>query len=91
MAKRRRKLLVPEAHKGMEQLKGNVMKRDGYSITSDNPDDVKYEVAKELNIPLHHGRNGHLTSEQAGKIGGQIGGRMVKELIKMAQQSLNKQ
>lgn len=91
MAKRKRKLLVPEAQEGMEQLKGNVMKRDGYSLMGDNPNEVKYEVAKELNIPLQHGRNGHLTSEQAGKIGGQIGGRMVKELIKMAQQSLNKQ
>ncbi|MFC3883905.1 small, acid-soluble spore protein, alpha/beta type [Bacillus songklensis] len=87
---RRRRLLVPEAQQGMDQLKESVMKRDGYQVSSDNPNDVKYEVAKELNIPLQHGRNGHLTSVQAGKIGGQIGGRMVKELIKMAQETLNK-
>jgi hypothetical protein len=87
---RRRRLLVPEAQHGMDQLKGNVMKQDGYEVSSGNPNDVKYEVAEELNIPLQHGKNGHLTSKQAGKIGGQIGGRMVKELIKMAQETLNK-
>jgi hypothetical protein len=52
---------------------------------------VKYEVAKELEIPLQKSYNGTLTSTNAGKIGGNIGGNMVREMIKMAQQNLNKQ
>jgi len=43
-----------------------------------------------LGIPLNSSYNGKLTSEQAGKIGGPIGGQMVKELIKMAQEQLTK-
>ena len=48
------------------------------------------EVAKELGIPLKEGYNGKLTSEEAGKVGGRIGGSMVKELVKMAQENLKK-
>lgn len=46
---------------------------------------------KDLEVPLQKGYNGKLTSEQAGKVGGNIGGKMVKEMIKMAQQSMKKQ
>jgi cephalosporin-C deacetylase-like acetyl esterase len=88
LAARKRKLLVPEAQEGMQHLKETVMKQAGYK--TDNHQDVKYEVAKSLDIPLKTRGNGQLTSEQAGKIGGQIGGRMVKKLIELAQQSLNK-
>jgi predicted hydrolase (HD superfamily) len=90
MAKRRNRLLVPEAREEIDKLKARVMKEKGYSSTE--PDQVKFEVANELGVPLNEKYNGTLTSKQAGKVGGEIGGSMVKEMIKMAQQRLsNKQ
>ncbi|WP_028548864.1 alpha/beta-type small acid-soluble spore protein [Paenibacillus sp. UNC451MF] len=90
MARRRSssRLLVPSASQGMEQFKGEVMKSQGFAVNMNKPDDVKYEVAKTLGIPLTSNGNGHLSTEQAGKIGGRIGGSMVKEMIRMAQQKL---
>jgi small acid-soluble spore protein D (minor alpha/beta-type SASP) len=79
----RRKLLVPEARLAMDQLKAKV------SGVSD-PKEAKFEAAREQGIPLDNGYNGKLTSEQAGKIGGRMGGNMVKELVRMAQENLNK-
>lgn len=81
----RNKILVPEARKELDQLKGRVMKEKGYMGT-----DPKYEIAEEQNIPLQKGYNGQLTSEDAGKIGGPIGGNMVKEMVKIAQERMNK-
>ncbi|GAB3055570.1 alpha/beta-type small acid-soluble spore protein [Virgibacillus ainsalahensis] len=69
----------------LNQLKGKVMRAEGYDVNSANPDDVKYEIAKERGIPLEKKNNGQLTSEQAGKVGGPIGGNMVKDMVKMAQ------
>ncbi|MCJ7840117.1 alpha/beta-type small acid-soluble spore protein [Lederbergia sp. NSJ-179] len=86
---RNNRILVPEAREQLDQLKVNVMKEKGYQVEANHPEDIKYEVAKEQEIPLKKGYNGQLTSEQAGKIGGPIGGNMVKEMIKMAQQQLN--
>lgn len=86
---RKNKILIPEAREKLDQLKGQVMKEKGYPVDMANPDSVKYEVAKEQGIPLNEKYNGHLTSEQAGKIGGPIGGNMVKEMIKMAQDQLS--
>ena len=84
MAKRNRnKLLVPESRQQLDQLKAKV------SGTS-KPEDAALEVAKELGIPLKEGYNGKLTSEEAGKVGGRIGGNMVKELVRMAQESIEK-
>lgn len=79
----RRKLLVPEAREAMDQLKAKV------SGVKD-PKEAKFEAAREQGIPLDQGYNGKLTSEQAGKIGGKMGGNMVKELVRMAQENLNK-
>ena len=79
----KRKLLVPESRAAMNQLKAKVS-------GTQNPDDAKYEIAREQGVPLQRGYNGKLTSEQAGKVGGKIGGNMVKELIKMAQDRLTK-
>ena len=81
--KNRNKLLVPEARQELDQLKAKV------SGTS-KPEDAALEVAKELGIPLKDGYNGKLTSAEAGKVGGRIGGSMVKELVKMAQESIKK-
>lgn len=74
--------------KHLSEFKGQVMRANGYKVNSDNPGHVKYEVAKEQGISLKEGYNGQLTSEQAGKIGGPIGGNMVKEMVKMAQEQM---
>nr|WP_273840483.1 alpha/beta-type small acid-soluble spore protein [Halalkalibacter alkalisediminis] len=87
---RKKRLLVPEAQQAVNQFKNKVMAQQGYTDNSNEPDQVKFEVAKELNIPLKKGYNGTLTSKQAGEVGGKIGGSMVKEMIRMAQQNLNK-
>ncbi|QOY34979.1 alpha/beta-type small acid-soluble spore protein [Anaerobacillus isosaccharinicus] len=86
---RKRRLLVPEASQGVNRLKADVMAKEGYKVDPASPDNVKYEVAKELNVPLQKGNNGTLTSKQAGQVGGKIGGSMVKEMIKMAKNNLN--
>ncbi len=86
MAKRRNRLLVPEAREEVDRLKARVMKEKGYSVSE--PNQVKFEVADELGVPLNDKYNGTLTSKQAGRVGGEIGGSMVKEMIKMAQQRL---
>ncbi|MFC4409130.1 small, acid-soluble spore protein, alpha/beta type [Chungangia koreensis] len=87
---RSNRILIPEAREGLDQLKTRVMKEQGYM--ANDPDTIKYEVAEENGIPLTEGYNGKLTAEQAGKIGGPIGGNMVKEMIRMAQQQMaNKQ
>ncbi|MCL6570390.1 MAG: alpha/beta-type small acid-soluble spore protein [Bacillus sp. (in: Bacteria)] len=80
---RRTKILVPEARSGLDALKAKV-------VHSTNPEDAKFEAAQEVGVPLKKGYNGQLTSEQAGKVGGRLGGSMVRELIKMAQENLTK-
>lgn len=87
MAKNRR-ILVPEAREEVNKLKVQVMKSQGYHVDTTQPDNVKYEIANELGIPLKKGYNGKLTSEQAGKIGGPIGGNMVKEMVRMAKEQM---
>jgi small acid-soluble spore protein D (minor alpha/beta-type SASP) len=89
MARRRRKPLVPEAREGLDQLKAKVMREAGYKVS--HPDDVKYEVAKDVGVTLDQGYNGQITAKDAGRVGGQIGGRMVKELIQQAKANLGKQ
>lgn len=89
MARRsRRRPVVPGAGQGLDQFKAEVMHNAGYQVSSARPDLVKYEVAKTLGIPLRPEGNQNLTTEQAGKIGGQIGGTMVREMIRMAQEQL---
>lgn len=72
----------------MSNFEGKVMHEKGYQVDPNNPKNVKYEVAKEIGIPLDQGYNGNITAKQAGKVGGKIGGSMVKEMIKIAEQSL---
>lgn len=88
MGKRRRRLLVPEASKELNHLKAEVMAKEGYMVDENSPNNVKFEVAKELNIPLEKGYNGTLTSKQAGQVGGKIGGSIVRELIKRAKNNI---
>ncbi|EDL62908.1 small acid soluble protein [Bacillus sp. SG-1] len=55
-----------------------------------DPSAVKFEVANEHGVSLKNGYNGELSSREAGKVGGQIGGSMVKEMIRLAEESLAK-
>ncbi len=91
MSRRNRKYAVPGAERGMQAFKAEVMKREGYDVDPDHPDDVKYEVAKELGVPLKQGGNGELSTESAGQIGGKIGGSMVREMVRLAQQQMANQ
>jgi len=85
----RRTPVVPEAKRSLDQFKAAVMQRQGYAVNPAEPNNVKYEVARSLGIQLSApGMNGQLKTEDAGKIGGQIGGAMVREMIRMAQQQL---
>jgi predicted exporter len=81
-------LVIPEAAAGVERFKAEVMRQKGYSVNMNEPQNVKYEVARSLGVPLSQGYNGQLSTEQAGKVGGEIGGTMVREMIKLAQQKL---
>lgn len=83
MAKRR-KILVPESREQLDQLKAKVAQ-------TDHPDRAKYEVAKDLGIPLNEGYNGRMAAADAGKIGGKLGGSMVKELTKLAKENILRQ
>jgi hypothetical protein len=91
MVRRKRQPIVPEARAGLDKLKAKVMKEAGYNVSEQAPDDVKYEVAKDMGVQLEKGYNGQITSKDAGRVGGQIGGRMVKELIQQAKANLGKQ
>lgn len=80
---RKNKILVPEARAGLDTLKAKV-------AHTQNPNNAKFEAAKETGVPLKDGYNGQLTSQQAGQVGGRLGGSMVRELVKMAQENLIK-
>lgn len=88
MANKNRRPLVPEARPALNHLKADVMKKKGYNINKTNPNNVKFEVAKEQGIHLNQTYNGDIQAKNAGKIGGEIGGSMVKELIQMAKENL---
>mgnify|MGYP002402641053 CR=1 FL=1 len=85
----RNRLLVPGARQGMDAFKAEVMRQEGYAVDPNRPEDVKFEVAQSLGVPLQHGDNGNLTTEDAGRVGGKIGGSMVREMIRLAQQRLS--
>lgn len=85
----RRNYAYPVPSASIESFKAHVMKQEGYNVNPGQPaEDVKYEVARSLGVPLRQGDNGHLKTEEAGRIGGQIGGAMVREMIRMAQEKL---
>lgn len=52
---------------------------------------LKYEIAQELGVPLQPGYNGELTARQAGQVGGKIGGNMVRRMIEIAETTLAQQ
>jgi hypothetical protein len=86
--RRNNRAVVQGAETGLDHLKAKVMKDKGYIVNLNQPDQVKYEVARTLGVPLQPGYNGQLKAEEAGKVGGPIGGAMVREMIRMAQQKL---
>jgi small acid-soluble spore protein D (minor alpha/beta-type SASP) len=90
MARRNRKYAVPGVAQSMQTFKADVMRQEGYNVDPNRPDDVKYEVAKELGVPLEPGNNGDLTTEEVGHVGGRIGGSMVREMVRLAQEQLAK-
>ncbi|REJ36816.1 MAG: spore protein [Bacillota bacterium] len=55
-------------------------------------DRLKYDVARQIGVPLQPGYNGNLPSRDAGavggRIGGPIGGNMVRRMIAMAEQHM---
>ncbi|WP_302328399.1 alpha/beta-type small acid-soluble spore protein [Salirhabdus salicampi] len=75
------RILVPEAREEVNQLKAKV------AHTTD-PNEAKYEIAKEHGIHLRRGYNGDLKAKDAGKVGGNIGGSMVREFVEIAKQNL---
>ncbi len=42
-------------------------------------DALKYEIAREVGVPLKEGYNGDLTSAQNGKVGGNMVKKMIEE------------
>lgn len=84
----RNRLLVPEARQALDQFKTKVMKQQGYQ--TNDASHIKYEVAQQLGIPLQKGYNGTLEAKAAGSIGGKIGGSMVKEMVRIAQEQMTK-
>ncbi|MDF2922070.1 MAG: alpha/beta hydrolase [Paenibacillaceae bacterium] len=85
---RRKSYAYPVPHATIESFKAYVMRQEGYGTDPARPENVKYEVARSLGVPLRQGDNGHLRTEEAGRVGGQIGGAMVREMIRMAQEKL---
>jgi len=49
-------------------------------------DSLKTEVASSMNVDLKQGYNGHLSSREAGSVGGE----MVKRMIAYAQENMKK-
>lgn len=47
-------------------------------------DKMKYEIANEQGVNLKQGYNGDLTSREAGK----VGGNMVKKMIRQAEEQM---
>lgn len=81
---------MPGAEQGVDAFKGTVMRNEGYAVNPARVDDVKFEVAQELGVPLKQNGNGNLTTESVGKVGGKIGGAMVREMVRLAKEQLSK-
>jgi small acid-soluble spore protein D (minor alpha/beta-type SASP) len=65
------------------------MARGGEKLLSPEVlDAYKFEVAQDLGIPLRQGYNGDLKARDAGRIGGRIGGSMVRIMLRYAESSL---
>lgn len=79
----------PKNRNELNQFKQQVIS-EATGMNIGHSEDVSMEVAKHLDIPLKRTGNGDIQAKDAGKIGGFIGGHMVKEMIRMAQDELAK-
>ncbi|MCL6631066.1 MAG: alpha/beta-type small acid-soluble spore protein [Alicyclobacillus herbarius] len=98
MARRRNRLLVPEAREAMDRLKGQVV-ADGADSQRNHA--VRTTAAAGVGVPasanprprpqveaIRAKDGGMLTTREAGELGGEIGGNMVKRLIQIAEKEL---
>lgn len=51
---------------------------------------LKQEIASELGINLKPGYNGDISAKDAGKLGGIIGGNMVRSMVEFAEEEMTK-
>jgi hypothetical protein len=71
----------------MEHLKRKVMAQQ--SGAPGTVEEMKTKMAHHLRVPYRKGEsNGNLKAEEAGRMGGPVGGQMVKELIRMAEETI---
>lgn len=50
---------------------------------------LKLEIATELGINLTPGYNGNIPAKDAGKLGGIIGGNMVRTMVQYAEENMS--
>ncbi len=63
--------------KKANQTNKQASKQNSTATAKEKMDNLKYEIAREVGVPLKEGYNGDLTSAQNGK----VGGNMVKKMI----------
>ncbi|SFX72527.1 Small, acid-soluble spore protein, alpha/beta type [Thermoactinomyces sp. DSM 45891] len=90
MARKRKRLLVGSARSEVDRLQTDVLNRKlGTAFTS--REDLKVEIARQFDIPYQSkGSNRSMRAEDAGKMGGTMGGILVKELVRMSMETLSK-
>lgn len=91
---RRKRILVPGAKDALDELKRQVIQDQSHSTdpvqrTRSESPGMK-AMAEAKGIPYSDSDNGELTTRQAGKLGGSVGGPMVKRLILLAEQNLER-
>ena len=84
--------------KPLEPLKWQVIRDLGYPPLQSEAEyrqhlnRLKFDVARQIGVPLQPGYNGNLPSREAGavggRIGGPIGGQMVRRMVALAQQHM---
>lgn len=84
---RKKRILVPGAKDALDQLKRQVIRDQAQGPLASGDAGMK-EIARTKGIPYSNSDNGDLTTRQAGKLGGSLGGPMVKRLIELAEQNL---
>ncbi len=85
--RRKRNPIVPAARAGLDQLLTKLTSEElGREFST--KEEAKMELAKELGVPLKASNNQELKADDAGKVGGAMGGRLVKELVEMSLRSL---
>ena len=76
----------PDRRSGRLKKERNVMKNNQINIPQarEAMDKFKMQAAQEVGVNLTNGYNGHLTSREAGSVGGQ----MVKKMIESYEQNM---